>query len=118
MDDIIQKSYIFLKYHQRRIKSMVTGYKTGFLKLIILISLRLGLKKKEKITIYTFSGCAGRVWIILIGRLVTEGHEPRQVRKEAAISDFFSVKDRSRLCNFSFTSLPAGFFFSPQYFIS
>jgi len=68
------------------------------------------LKKKYRITIYTSSGCAGWVRTILTGRLVTEGHEPRQVRKEAAISDFFCVKDRSRLCNFPFTRLPAGSF--------
>jgi len=58
------------------------------------------LKNIYKTFIYTSSGCAGRVRIILIGRLVTEGHEPRQVRKEAAISEFFCVVDRSRSCNF------------------
>ncbi len=36
---------------------------------------------------------------ILAGRRVTEGHEPRQVRKEAAISDIICVVDRSRSCN-------------------
>ena len=36
---------------------------------------------------------------ILAGRRVTEGHEPRQVRKEAAISDIICVVDRSRSCS-------------------
>jgi hypothetical protein len=35
---------------------------------------------------------------ILTGRHATGGHEPRQVRKEAAISDSGCVVDRSRLC--------------------
>ncbi len=30
---------------------------------------------------------------ILTGRRVTEGHEPRQIRKEAAISDIICVVD-------------------------
>jgi len=35
---------------------------------------------------------------ILIGRRATDGHEPRQVREEAAISDAGCVVDRSRSC--------------------
>ena len=34
--------------------------------------------------------------VILIGHCATDGHEPRQVRKEAAISDAVCVADRSR----------------------
>jgi hypothetical protein len=77
---------------------------------INLFDLKFGLKKSFKTIIYTSSGWQAG-WTILIGRLVTEGHEPRQVRKEAAISDFFCVVDRSRSCNFSLTLLPVGFFF-------
>jgi len=36
--------------------------------------------------------------IILVGRHATDPHEPRQVRKEAAISDVVCVVDRSRSC--------------------
>ena len=36
---------------------------------------------------------------VLIGRRATDNHEPRQVRKEAAISEPVCVADRSRLCN-------------------
>ncbi len=34
----------------------------------------------------------------LAGRHATDTHEPRQVRKEAAISDGVCVVDRSRFC--------------------
>jgi len=47
---------------------------------------------------------------ILTGRRATEGHEPRQVRKEAAISDIICVVDRSRLCNI-YDTLSASRFF-------
>ncbi len=53
----------------------------------------MDLKKRIYPAIYNASGCADRERIILTGRPVTEGHEPRQVRKEAAISDFFCVVD-------------------------
>jgi hypothetical protein len=36
--------------------------------------------------------------IVLAGRHATDPHEPRQVRKEAAISDVVCVVDRSRPC--------------------
>jgi len=42
------------------------------------------------------SGCAVLKYPcmdILTGRRATEGHEPRQVRKEAAISDIICVVD-------------------------
>ena len=45
-----------------------------------------------------------RMFTILIGRRATDGREPRQVRKEAAISDAVCVVDRTRLlvcCVFS-----------------
>jgi len=66
--------------------------------------------------IYIFRLCRP-VRIILIGRLVTEGHEPRQVRKEAAISDLFCVVDRSRSSNFTHPLLPAGSFLSKPFIL-
>jgi len=72
------------------------------------------LKNRFKPYINTNSGRQTGYGSILIGRLVTEGHEPRQVRKEAAISDLFCVKDRSRSCNLS--ASPAGrFIFSHRF---
>jgi hypothetical protein len=42
----------------------------------------------------------------LIGRHATDGHEPRQVRKEAAISDAVRVVGRSRSCRCNAASTP------------
>ena len=79
------------------------------------------LEELEKIInynyIYGFRLKAG-LWIILIGRLVTEGHEPRQVRKEAAISDLFCVVDRSRSCNLPAPVASRIFLFKAPHFIS
>ncbi len=60
---------------------------------ITFIQNKLGLKKIKKTTIYTSSGCAGRVRIILIAHLVLDDDERGQIRKEAAISDPFCVVD-------------------------
>ncbi len=79
--------------------------------------LRLHLKKQHRFYINIDSGWQAGDWVILIGRLVTEGHEPRQVRKEAAISDLFCVMDRSRSCNFPITTCqPVPFFFCARHF--
>ena len=43
-----------------------------------------------------FRASNGNLRIVLIGRHATDGHEPRQVRKEAAISDADCVVGRSR----------------------
>ena len=45
-----------------------------------------------------FQGFKTDKQIILIGRHATDDYEPRQVRKEAAISNSVCVVDRSRLC--------------------
>ena len=41
-------------------------------------------------------GCSRNLGLSLIGRHATDGYEPRQVRKEAAISNAVCVVDRSR----------------------
>ena len=76
---------------------------------------QIGLEKKTKDHYIYYFRLRRPDGLILIGRLVTEGHEPRQIRKEAAISDLFCVVDRSRSCNFPFIRLPAGsFLFYPS----
>lgn len=50
----------------------------------------------------------------LIGRCVTEGHEPRQIRKEAAISDIICVADRSRSESVPYAPRSAGFLCTPS----
>lgn len=42
---------------------------------------------------FPLKGLSGTVWDVLTGRRATDGHEPRQVRKEAAISDAVCVVD-------------------------